>query len=144
MTLRTRRAFSLVELMVAVFILATSLLLIIGIFVVIFNSVQKGIDVTAGVSIGEMIMGKWLFNNYSTLAAGMTESDIVTVNKVPYNYIISVSSVEGTGMADKLFRVACKIYWWERSSRSSQGASDYYAQGYGSYSADIIRYVYKQ
>ncbi|MHC9540634.1 MAG: type II secretion system protein J [Vulcanimicrobiota bacterium] len=144
MNLRTRRAFSLVELMVAVFILSTSLLLIIGIFVVIFNSVQKGIDVTAGVSIGETIMSKWLFNNHSSLAAGMTESDIVTVNKVPYNYIISVSSVEGTGMADKLFRVACKMYWWERGSRSAQGAQQYYAQGYGSYSADIIRYVYKQ
>jgi len=58
MNLRTRKAFSLVELMVAVFILSTSLLLVIGIFVVIFNSVQKGIDVTAGVSIGEMVLGK--------------------------------------------------------------------------------------
>jgi len=74
----------------------------------------------------------------------MTESNIVTVNKVPYNYTISVSSVEGTGMADKLFRVDCKIYWWEKGSRSASGSQDYYAQGYGNYSADIIRYVYKQ
>ncbi len=143
MNVRTRRAFSLVELMVAVFILATSLLLIIGIFVVIFNSVQKGIDVTAGMSIGEMVLSKYIFENYSTLASGAGQSDVVRVNHVPYNYNISVSSVEGAE-AKKLFRVACKIYWWERGSRSAQGAGEYFAQGYGNYSADIIRFVYKQ
>ena len=133
------RAYSIIELMVAVFIISTCLLLIIGMFVFIFNSTQKGIDLTAGVVAGEQFLSKYIYDNYNTLAP-TSQSSTFLLNKVNYYYDLSVEALDP---ATELFRVQLTIYWWDPKSRMSQTSSEGFAQGYGAFKTDLVRYYYK-
>ncbi|MDQ7822702.1 MAG: prepilin-type N-terminal cleavage/methylation domain-containing protein [Candidatus Eremiobacteraeota bacterium] len=135
-----KRGFSIIELMVAVFILSTCLLLIIGIFTFLFNSVQKGVDLTTGMAIGEMALNKYLWNNYGNVSSAGEVNQTETINKMPFYYNIRSEPVDADS---RLLRVSCRIYWWEKGARSNTGAGEFYAQGYGMFAADIVRYVYE-
>lgn len=137
---RRPKAFSLIELMVAIFIIASCLLLVIGVFVFLFSSMQKGIDITTGVATSHMIMSKWIYEHYGSLNAGLVDSKYEIVNKVTYTYNIEVKACDAD---PKLMLVAMKVYWWDRYSRDAHGAGEFFATGYGNFSTDISRYVYK-
>lgn len=107
-----RRGFSLVELMVCIFIISSCLLLIIGLFTFLFNSSRKGLDLTAGISAGEMIMEEFLYNSKDELQTNgglpIETSINKTVNGVTFLCDINVTSP----VYNKLRKVEATIYWW--------------------------------
>jgi prepilin-type N-terminal cleavage/methylation domain-containing protein len=126
---KTRKGFSLIELMVAVFILSSSLLLIIGMFTFLFNSSKKGVDITAGTAAGEMILEEYLYSNQVAIY-NMHNSPISTVNLirsvngVTFRCEIQVS----TPAADSLRKVDATVYWFVDAGNSVNQARTYKVQ----------------
>jgi len=122
----SKRGFSLVELMVAIFILSSSLLLIIGLFTFLFNSSRKGIDLTAGVAAGELIMEQYLYIHESDIynnTTGGTYSDSKTINGVKFHCDIVISAPVGN-----LRKVDATVYWWVNADGSPVDSKKYLVQ----------------
>ncbi|GEM_PF-1101738 len=125
----SKRGFSLIELMVAIFILSSSLLLILGLFTFLFNSSRKGIDLTAGVAAAELMMEEYLYKNsegassiyYDTL--GKTVSDSKTINGVKFHCDIAISAPAGN-----LRKVDATVYWWVNADGSPVESKKYLVQ----------------
>ncbi|MDQ7825628.1 MAG: prepilin-type N-terminal cleavage/methylation domain-containing protein [Candidatus Eremiobacteraeota bacterium] len=121
------KGFSIVELMVAIFILSTCLLLIIGLFTFLFNSTKKGVDLTAGTAAAELMLEEFLYQNEAAIYSGTygpsTPISITkSLNNVNYLCDINVSNA----VNNSLRRVDATIYWWT----SPTGASGYGSRKY--------------
>jgi prepilin-type N-terminal cleavage/methylation domain-containing protein len=125
---QSKNGFSLIELMVAVFILSSALLLIIGMFTFLFNASKKGVDLTAGTAAAERYMEEWLYQNESMiygLASSNYQVDMVkpALNGITFRCRIFVSSP-----AAALRKVNTTVYWWVNADGSAIGAKSYRVQ----------------
>ncbi|MHC9544421.1 MAG: prepilin-type N-terminal cleavage/methylation domain-containing protein [Vulcanimicrobiota bacterium] len=122
----SKRGFSLVELMVAIFILSSSLLLIIGLFTFLFNSSRKGIDLTAGVAAAELMMEEYLYRGasdiYNSTAPSFYAQDRA-INGVNFHCEIVISEPKGN-----LRKVDATIYWWVNADGSPVESKKYLVQ----------------
>ncbi|MGV8122463.1 MAG: prepilin-type N-terminal cleavage/methylation domain-containing protein [Candidatus Xenobiia bacterium LiM19] len=122
----SKRGFSLVELMVAIFILSSSLLLIIGLFTFLFNSSRKGIDLTAGVAAAELMMEEYLYRGASDIynsTTGEFYAQDRAINGVNFHCEIVVSSPVGN-----LRKVDATVYWWVNADGSPVESKKYLVQ----------------
>lgn len=125
--------FSLIELMVSVGIMATTLLLVLGIFTNVMRASRKAVDLTAGTIVAESVLTKELYrvmadegakarffdeaNNYDTneLVAGTEHlNDAVFTYRV-YASNVSLGSTMATGNRVKKLDVV--VWWWNSDEK---------------------------
>jgi prepilin-type N-terminal cleavage/methylation domain-containing protein len=129
-----KRGFSLIELMMAIFIISCVLLLMIGLFTLLFNTSKKGVDMTAGIATAEMLMEEYLYQQDSVMKAPtfaftseLNASGTKSLNGVTFTYYIHVSKAKDNNSV-KFRQVEETIYWWQNSAHT-QGAAFAKSQG---------------
>lgn len=118
------RGFSLVELMIAIGILATAIILIMGVFLMGLDASQKGADLTAGTVVARFILDEYIYGmdfagmpspaTGSTLPAG---TGTYALNNTNYSYSIDVTAVD-----HDLKKLDVSVWWWGSSPGSSTRA----------------------
>lgn len=112
MKMKKKSGFSLIELMVAIFIISTTLLLVIGVFSMLFNATQKGIDLTVGTSAGESILEEYIYSNQETIRNNGGEAVEASINKtingIQFLCRINVSE----SIHEKVRKINATVYWW--------------------------------
>ena len=115
-----KEGFSLIELMLAVSIIATSLLLFIGVFFAMFKSSQKGVDLTAGTVVAESVLAQYLYDRQEMSGGlplnlvdnvGSPITGTTTLNKTIFTYEITCQDT-GTGNLKKIDVV---VWWWQNT-----------------------------
>lgn len=136
------KGFSLIELMLAVSIIATALLLFIGVFLAMFKSSQKGVDLTAGTVVAESVLSQYLYDRQEMSGGlpvnlidnvGSPVTGTATLNKTIFTYEITCQDV-GTGNLKKIDVI---VWWWQDA-----GPRKEYKSGYGKLNVSISRLVY--
>jgi prepilin-type N-terminal cleavage/methylation domain-containing protein len=152
-----KRGFSLIELMIAIFIISCVLLLMIGLFTLLFSTSKKGVDMTAGIAAAEKIMEEYLYANdgaikllsFSLDSSGMgappkASSGTDSVNGVTFFYVIYVSRAKDVN-TPKLRQVEETIYWWVNpadAATTNQTNVKAMARNYGMAKAKITRLIW--
>ncbi|HXE72600.1 MAG TPA: hypothetical protein VNO81_08055 [Candidatus Nitrosotenuis sp.] len=156
--------------MIAVGILATALLLVVGIFVNVSRASQKSIDLTAGTVIAESYIAKELYSilNDETkkeafFAAGGDPkynsrqtpfaSGTARLNQTVFVYNLYASDISPSSSTysegNRMKMVDCVVWWWQEKGveDSAEGGSGPTgslrgsAEGYGFLRADVSRLV---
>lgn len=136
--------FSLLELVFAIGILGLAILMVVGLFVNLFRSSQKGVDLTAGTTVAEAELNRFLYKQQETaggleaLPSGGSVADqgnVVSSNQ-RYYYKISSSDAGST----ELKKVDIVLWWWD----GDRGQDDlsYRRTGYGKLQVRMSRLVY--
>jgi len=125
---QSKNGFSLIELMVAVFIMSSALLLIIGMFTFLFNSSKKGVDLTAGTAAAERIMEEWLYSNESMIYGLAGSSYTVDMVRPPVNGVTFRCRIFVSSPAGALRKVNATVYWWVNADGSAIGSRTYKVQ----------------
>ena len=106
-----KRGFSLIELMVGVFILSTSLVFVIGLYGRLVKSSETSANITVGTSAGMKIMEDFLSENEGKPLKDGSIFGNMNMNSVQYFYIIDVSSPI-TQTLDPVKKVDVTVFWW--------------------------------
>ncbi len=151
---KRQAAFSLIELLLAFSIIATALLLIIGIFTNVIQSSQKSVDLTAGTILAEYLMDAEMheilsdkarrdsfFDNDFPMSAGNAYAmgTAATLNQTVFSYVIYNERVEPfTTPGNRLKKVDVVVWWWRPG-----GAGEFTVarQGYGYLRTQMSRLV---
>lgn len=106
-----KKGFSLIELMVGVVILSTSLVFVIGLYGRLIKSSETSANITVGTSAGMKIMEDFISENEGKpLKDGSTFGNM-NINSVQYFYIIDVSSpVSYT--PEPVKKIDVTVFWW--------------------------------
>ncbi len=106
-----KRGFSLIELMVGIFILSSSLVFVIGIYGRLIKSSETSANITVGTSAGMKIMEDFLSENEGKALDDLSIFGNMNINSVQYFYIIDVSSpISHT--PDPVKKVDVTVFWW--------------------------------
>ena len=105
-----KRGFSLIELMVGVFIISAIIVMVCSLYTYLFKISQKGVDLTAGTAVGEKVLEEFVEAN-KTLKAG-TFTGSKSVNTSVFYYVIEVSGDIASGEFG-LKKVDITIRWWD-------------------------------
>ncbi len=135
-----RSGYSLIELLVAISILATAVLLMIGLFVSFLNSSQKSVDLTGGTVVASSLLNQEVYQVTSDNALASTfwttfyspgaapfASGSYPLNSVTYFYNIYCQDVEmparltsPTNLSPiNLKRMDIVVWWWNSSGPST-------------------------
>ena len=106
-----KRGFSLIELMVGVFILSSSLVFVIGIYGRLIKSSETSANITVGTSAGMKIMEDFLSENEGKYLKDGSVFGNMNINSVQYFYIIDVSSPVSHS-SDPVKKVDVTVFWW--------------------------------
>lgn len=127
------RAFSLMELMISVGILATAILLVTGVYLFLFRASQKSVDLTAGTVVAESILKEWqqrlsydvatstAFRNSTYATDTLIDSSTKSLNNAVFTYnlyAMDVNSLLGLSTTPnpppppiRRLRIVCS--WWD-------------------------------
>lgn len=149
---KLNNGYSLVELMLSMTIILIAMISIIGLFVTLFRSSQKGLDLTNGLVVAESVMNQYIYDKqemagglYSNLTdnsaspvTGTTENDYgdELSHKTIYSYQIICRDVKTTAPLD-LKKLDVTVSWWRDPEKESE-----YKTGYGRLTVHISRLVY--
>lgn len=137
------RGFSLVELVFAIGALAVAFLMIVALFLSLFKSSQKSLDLTTGTLVAESAMAQYLYGLQEQpggLADNLKDNTAnpfrgsSRLNQTEYYYEILCNDL---GTAD-LKKVSVRVWWWEENPDRKENPR----QGYGKLSVEISRIVY--
>lgn len=140
--------FSLVELMISIGILATSLLLVVGIFMTVTRASQKSLDLTAGTIIAESVLSRELYSimGDDTTRAGFFAANDPSVpivqgterlNQTVFTYLIYANTVMGGEVGNRVKKVDTVVWWWNEGGSSVAGVRP----GYGFLRSEVSRLV---
>lgn len=152
---RSRAAFSLMELLVAFAIIATALLLIIGIFTNVIESSQKTVDLTSGTMIAEYLMDAEVyqimnnparrtnfFNNPAPMsgATAYAMGTAATLNQTVFSYVIYSEQIGApfNVNGNRLMKIDVIVWWWRPGAA---GEFTKARQGYGYLRTQLTRLV---
>ncbi|MEW6282438.1 MAG: type II secretion system protein [Candidatus Eremiobacterota bacterium] len=144
--------FSLLELLIAFSIIATALLLIIGVFTTILRGSQKTVDLTAGTILAESILDERIYyilntapavdkdNFLNGLASPLLGSGSY-MNDTVFSYAIYTTPVTfpGMGLGNRLVKADIIVWWWKPSGSATESAKA--TQGYGYLRSELSRLV---
>ena len=146
------KGYSFLELMLSMTIILIAMISIIGLFVSLFKSSQKGLDLTNGMVVAESVMNQYIYDKqelsgglYSNLTdnsaspfTGTTENDYgdELSHKTIYSYEIICRDVKTTAPLD-LKKLDVTVSWWRDPAKESE-----YRTGYGRLTVHISRLVY--
>lgn len=74
--------FSLIELLVALGILATTLVMVVGVFLTVTRATQKSLDLTAGTVVAQSILSREIYEAMSHDTSGGSSSTRTTVTNL--------------------------------------------------------------
>lgn len=106
-----KRGFSLIELMVGVFILSSSLVFVIGIYGRLIKSSETSANITVGTSAGMKIMEDFISENEGQPLKDGSVFGNMNINSVQYFYIIDVSSPVSHA-PDPVKKIDVTVFWW--------------------------------
>lgn len=152
---RPRAAFSLMELLVAFSIIATALLLIIGIFTNVIEASQKTVDLTAGTIQAEYLMDAeiyaimndtarrdYFFDNPAPMSGGTAYAmgTANTLNQTIFSYVLYSEQVGApfNVPGNRLMKVDVIVWWW---NPGAAGEFTKARQGYGYLRTQLTRLV---
>ena len=152
LAVRKNRGFSLVELMVSMAIISTTLLMIMGVFMTVFKASKKAVDLTAGTIFAESVLnrelrnlmtdpaerGKFFQSNNKVYAEGVDR-----LNEAYFTYKMYVTDVSfptsiSSRTDNKMKRVDVIVWWW------GTGAEKNGRDGYGTLRTEVSRIVNQQ
>lgn len=142
-----RKGFSLIELMIAVAIMASAIILVVGVFVAGMKATQKSADLTAGVIVGEFALQGYvqgIFDkNFDTLIGNI--SGTYTLNNVIFAYQIDVTDVDVDNSKAppvvKMKNLVVTVSWWGGDSNAARGAGD--EVSFGMLKTSLSRMIYR-
>lgn len=156
--LKLNNGYSLLELILSMAIILVAMISIIGLFVTIFRSSQKGLDLTNGMVVAESVMNQYIYDKqemtgglYANLTdntasphTGKTKRDNPNEeelwpgfsHKTIYTYKVVCTDVKTTPPLD-LKKLDVTVTWWRDPARESE-----YKTGYGRLTVHISRLVY--
>ncbi len=106
-----RSGFSLIELMVGVFILSISLVFVIGLYGRLVKSSETSENITVGTSAGMKIMEDFLSENEGKPLKDGSVFGNMNMNSVQYFYIIDVSSPISQTL-EPVKKIDVTVFWW--------------------------------
>ncbi|MBQ7568515.1 type II secretion system protein [bacterium] len=155
--LKKSTGFTLMELLLAISIIATVMLYLIGIFTTGLRANRKAVDLTAGTLVAESVISQELYgilsdpdksSSFFSHVYGSTTPCVqgtTTLSSTKFTYKMFVNDVSGFNDANnKMKKVDVQVWWWnnENADANSQAAS--FRQGYGVVSVGLTRLVNEQ
>ncbi len=152
------RGFSLVELMVSMGIIATTLLMIMGVFMTVFKSSQKAVDMTAGTIFAESVMNKelrtimsdsTLRGRFFTLNYSINPyvEGVERLNNALFTYKMYASDISMPSWRtdNKMKKVDVVVWWWAAGSEHDTVTTGRDSRsGYGILRTEVTRIVNQQ
>ncbi|MCE1248390.1 MAG: type II secretion system GspH family protein [Firmicutes bacterium] len=138
----TLKGFSLIELVLAVSIVATALILFIGIFFAMFRASQKGVDLTAGTVVAESVLNQYLYDQQEktgglpvnlTDNSGSPYTGTTSLNKTIFTYEITCQDTDSTDLK----RLDVQVWWWQSDATRQDNK-----EGYGKLHVKLTRMVF--
>lgn len=141
------------ELMVSIGILATAILLIVGVFTFLFSSSQKSRDLTAGAIAAESFLQEWIegymsdADTWSGILRDLgkksgkftVKTSTSSMNHTNFTYSIYSENLNSLLGTDKpLIKLTIVCQWWDNNS-ALPGVT---RQGYGQLSVELSRLIY--
>jgi Tfp pilus assembly protein PilV len=148
--MKRRKAFSIAELLIAVFVLAVGILAILACFVVGHRSVEYSGQVTqalnAGRQIVELIRSRNLINFSAAFPSSDTsglfdapqvrrnidsppfEGDITPNSSLKRNITITRLSADSLSYKYNMARIKVKVFWWDRKVEKNVEIQAYHRQ----------------
>lgn len=108
---KQKRGFSLIELMVGVFILSMSLVFVIGLYGRLVKSSETSENITVGTSAGMKIMEDFISENEGKALKDGSIFGNMNMNSVQYFYIIDVSSPIAQ-VSEPVKKIDVTVFWW--------------------------------
>jgi type II secretory pathway pseudopilin PulG len=139
---RTVSGFSLIELVLAVSIVATALLLFIGLFFTMFRASQKGVDLTAGTIVAESVLNQYLYDQQEKTGgltvnlvdnSGSPYTGTTSLNKTIFTYEITCQDTDNTDLK----KVDVQVWWWQGDVAKQDNK-----EGYGKLNVKLTRLVF--
>jgi prepilin-type N-terminal cleavage/methylation domain-containing protein len=147
-----RRGFSLMELIISVGIIATAILLVVGIFTFLFKASQKSVDLTAGTVVAESIMQNTVtrfiydssfrssvMQNHSGYNNTELEQGTKSYNGAQFSYSIYATDLSqlGSSATNPMLSLSVICRWWD----SGGGLAGSARSGYGQLAVELNRIV---
>ncbi|MBI3929166.1 MAG: hypothetical protein HY319_26715 [Armatimonadetes bacterium] len=152
------RGLTLAELVVSIFLVATALLLVIGVFLTVLRGVEKSADLTAGATVAESMLNFEIYRVLSDTSPFLTRNQFLTqdsppigpieasfsLNNTVFTYRIyhqtvedSAGAVLGAGAAENRLKKVDIIVWWFTDNPGTQ------RQGHGFLRTGLTRMVHQ-
>ena len=146
--------FSLAELMLSMAMIVVALVSIIGLFISLFRSSQKGMDLTNGMIVAETVLNQYLYDKqgepgglFENLDENISSPDTGTTSDSAlygkdfksrniYSYEIVCRNVKDSDPKN-LKKVDITVTWWRDANREGE-----YKSGYGRLTVKLTRLVY--
>lgn len=141
--------------MISIGILATSLLLVVGIFVTVTKASQKSLDLTAGTVIAESVLNRELYAVMSSDSArnrffaslesmydGSAENRYLVkgterLNQTVFTYVLYANNVITAEEGNRVKKVDAVVWWWNEGGTAVAGVRP----GYGFLRSEVSRLV---
>ncbi len=120
--LKRKKGFSIIELMIGIFILSSLIVLVAGLYTRLFKMSSKGVDLTAGTAVGEKVLEEFVQEKITVPLQNLTYDDSITgkffygsksVNGSTFSYAIEV---QNAGSQATLKIVDITVKWWDNSA----------------------------
>ena len=152
--IKNDNGFSLMELMLSMAIIVVALVSIIGLFISLFRSSQKGMDLTNGMIVAETVLNQYLYDKqgmlgglYGNLIENVADPETGTTSdselygedfksRTIYTYEIICRDVKNSPPKD-LKKIDVTVTWWRDPDKEGE-----YKSGYGRLVVKLSRLVY--
>lgn len=143
--------YSLMEVVFSIAIISAAILILVGLFTIMFRSSQKGVDLTIGTVVASSELAKYLYTQQEA-PGGLENLDTdgfppyrgtVTLNRTVFSYEIRSFSVGSHPDLEDLRKVDISVWWWQETPESlSQEFKPGFRPGYGRLNVKLSRIVY--
>lgn len=141
-----RKGFNLIETMIAVALVSCCLLMMTALFIYMFKSSQKGVDLTMGSVVGSRVLDKFveenrlILNDFGSDPAEMSGS--VSVNGNVYFYTVKVTSKSDPDMLGPAKMVSAQVSWFDQKDLTEGETVRKFKDNYGALSCTVNKIVY--
>jgi len=136
------------ELLVAIGILATCLVMVVGVFLTVTRASQKSLDLTAGTIVAQSILSRELYGIMSNQASRKTffDQDYQTeplvrgterLNQTAFTYLLYANTVLNGDTGNRVKKVDAVVWWCDEEAASAPGTK----AGYGFLRSEVTRLV---
>ncbi len=136
------------ELLVSIGILATSLVMVVGVFLTVTRASQKSLDLTAGTVVAQSVLSRELYGIMSNEVSRRTffDRDYQTdpllrgterLNQTAFTYLLYANTVMNGDVGNRVKKVDVVVWWWNEEAASVPGST----AGYGFLRSEVTRLV---
>ncbi len=136
------------ELLVSIGILATALLMVVGVFLTVTRASQKSLDLTAGTLVAQSVLSREIYgimrdeNSRRLFFQRDYQADPLVrgterLNQTVFTYLLYANTVMGAEVGNRVKKVDAVVWWWNEEATSVPGAR----AGYGTLRSEVTRLV---